>query len=81
MALERLASMSDLKIRFGKRLRKLRRNMDLTQEQLAERCGVSADFISQVERGVNSPSFETIQKLAEILEVDASEFFFPPEKK
>ena len=73
--------MSDLKIRFGRRLRKLRRNMDLTQEQLAERCGVSADFISQVERGINTPSFATIQKLAEILEVDPSELFLPPDKK
>ena len=50
---------------------------DLTQEQLAERCGVSADFISQVERGINSPSFESIQKFAEVLNVDVSELFLP----
>jgi transcriptional regulator with XRE-family HTH domain len=73
--------MSDLKLRFAKRLRKLRRNADFTQEQLAEKVGVSADFISQVERGINSPSFETMQKLAEVLEVDPSELFLPPEKK
>jgi transcriptional regulator with XRE-family HTH domain len=69
--------MSDIKIRFGKRLRKLRRNKDITQEQLAEMIGVSADFVSQMERGVNGPSFDTLQKIALVLEVDVSEFFTP----
>jgi transcriptional regulator with XRE-family HTH domain len=71
--------MSDLKVRFGKRLRKLRRNKDITQEQLAEMIGVSVDFVSKMERGLNAPSFETMQKIAAILEVDASEFFTPPD--
>ena len=67
--------MSDLKILFGKRLRKFRRNKDLTQEQLAEAVGVSVDFVSQIERGVNGPSFDTLQKLATVLEVQVEEFF------
>jgi transcriptional regulator with XRE-family HTH domain len=73
--------MSDLKVRFGKRLRKLRRNKDLTQEQLAEMIGVSVDFVSKMERGLNAPSFDNIQKIAAVLEVDASEFFTPPETR
>jgi transcriptional regulator with XRE-family HTH domain len=72
--------MSEVKLRFGKRLRKIRRNQDLTQAQLAELVGVSVDFISLIERGMSSPSFETIQKFGEILGVDFSEFFLPPEK-
>ena len=73
--------MSDLKVKFGKRLRKLRRNMDLTQEELAERVGVSSNFIGQVERGTNAPSFDVLAKLAEVLEVEVEEFFqFPKEK-
>jgi transcriptional regulator with XRE-family HTH domain len=71
--------MSDLKILFGKRLRKIRRNRDITQEQLAELCGISSDYVSQMERGVNSPSFETLQKLAEVLEVKVEEFFQHPQ--
>lgn len=67
--------MSDIKLRFGKRMRKFRRNKDLTQEKLAELVGVSVDFISLIERGLSSPSFETIQKLSEILEVKYQEFF------
>jgi transcriptional regulator with XRE-family HTH domain len=69
--------MSDLKIRFGKRLRKLRRNKDITQEQLAEMIGVTVDFVSKMERGLNAPSFDNLQKIAAVLEVDASEFFTP----
>jgi len=67
--------MSDIKIRFGKRLRKFRRNKDLTQEQLAELAGISVDFVSLIERGLSSPSFDTIQKLADILEVKFEAFF------
>jgi transcriptional regulator with XRE-family HTH domain len=55
--------------------------MDLTQEQLAEKLGVSVNFIGQVERGENAPSFDTLQKIAEVLEVDVSELFLPSEKK
>jgi transcriptional regulator with XRE-family HTH domain len=67
--------MSEIKIRFGKRLRKFRRNKDLTQEQLAELAGISVDFVSLIERGLSSPSFDTIQKLADILEVKYEAFF------
>jgi transcriptional regulator with XRE-family HTH domain len=73
--------MSDIKERFAKRLRKIRRSMDLTQEQLADQVGVSLNFIGQLERGESAPSFETVQKIAEVLEVDVSEFFLPSEKK
>ncbi len=73
--------MSALRNRVGKRLRQIRRAKDLTQEQLAAAVGVSVKFIGNIERGTSAPSFETIEKIAEVLEVDASEFFPPPEKK
>ncbi len=51
---------------------------DVTQEQLSEKSGVSSDFISQLERGLNSPSLDTIQKLADGLGVPIEELFqFP----
>jgi transcriptional regulator with XRE-family HTH domain len=73
--------MSELKKKFGKKLRMIRRMRDLSQEQLAERAAVSSDFISTLERGLSNASFETLQKLAEVLEVEVSEFFTPVEKK
>jgi transcriptional regulator with XRE-family HTH domain len=73
--------MSTLRNRFGKRLRQIRRAKDLTQEQLAEAAGISIEFLSLIERGQNSPSFETMEKLAVVLEVEAGEFFqFPKDK-
>jgi transcriptional regulator with XRE-family HTH domain len=68
-------AMSDLRKRFGKRLRQIRRHKDLTQEQLAEAVGITAEYLSNLERGVNAPSFETLEKLAEVLEVDVTELF------
>ena len=71
--------MSTLRNRFGKRLRYIRRHKDLTQEQLAEAVGISIEFLSNLERGVNAPSFETLEKLATILEVQVRAFFEFPE--
>jgi DNA-binding XRE family transcriptional regulator len=49
-------TMSELRVQFGRRLRYLRRQKDLTQEQLAEAAGVSVDLLSYIEHGVNAPS-------------------------
>lgn len=70
--------MSTLRTRFGKRLRKIRREKDITQEQLAETIGVTGEFISNLERGKSAPSFETVEKLAEALGVDVEELFRKP---
>jgi len=67
--------MSTLRIRFGRRLRQLRRQKDLTQEQLAEAVGISVEFLSNIERGINAPSFETLEKLATVLQFPFEEFF------
>lgn len=67
--------MGTLRRLFGKRIRQLRRSRDLTQEELADLVSVSAEFISNLERGVNAPSFDTLEKLAEALDVDFFELF------
>jgi transcriptional regulator with XRE-family HTH domain len=73
--------MSELRNKFGKKLRRIRRDRDLTQEQLAEAIGVTMEFISRMERGHIGASFETIQKLADVLEVEVGELFqFPKDK-
>lgn len=67
--------MSDLQKKFGGRLRHLRRSRDQTQEQLAERIGRSVNFISLLEKGNTSPSFDTLEKLAQALDIEVMEFF------
>jgi len=64
-----------LKVRFGRELKYLRKKFDLTQEQLAEKTGLSVDFIGMIERGERAPSFETIEKFAKVLKVKISELF------
>lgn len=73
--------MPNLRILFGKKLRKIRRHNDLTQEHLAELLGVSVEFVSNMERGVNAPSFETIEKIAEVFNLPFSELFNFQEEK
>jgi transcriptional regulator with XRE-family HTH domain len=67
--------MPDLRIQFGRRLRLLRLTRDLTQERLAEQIGISVTFLGLIERGVTTPSFKTIEKIAAALKVSVSELF------
>lgn len=71
----RTMDMGTLKRLFGRRVRSLRKLRDLTQEELAEATSLSAEYVSKVERGLTSPSFEVIAKLAEALQVDPSMLF------
>lgn len=48
----------------------LRARHGLTQEQLAERCGVDQGDISRIERGSTSPTARTLQRIAEALDAD-----------
>ncbi len=71
--------MTSLRARFGKRLRYIRRQQDITQERLAETIGISVEFVSNMERGISAPSFETLEKLADALHTPVYEFFIFPE--
>ncbi len=67
--------MSHLQEKFGKRLRQLRLQNSMTQEQLAESTDVSVDLISNIERGINAPSFKTLEKLESVLDEPIYVFF------
>jgi len=67
--------MANLRKKFGKRLHQLRKQNNYTQEGLAEECEISVEFVSFMERGIYAPSFETLEKLSEVLEVPVKEFF------
>ena len=54
---------------LGKRVRELRRKMGLTQETLAEKCGISASFMGHIERGTRVASIETLVGLCNLLQV------------
>lgn len=64
-----------LKKRFGRRVRSIRAARGLTQEGLAEKAGLSPEYVSQIERGEASPSFETVSSIASAFSVGPSALF------
>jgi transcriptional regulator with XRE-family HTH domain len=58
---------------FGDHLRELRSARGLTQVDLAERCGSPQARISELERGVRTPSLATILRLALALECEPTD--------
>ena len=61
--------------RFGLRIREIRHRQQISQEELAFRCGLSKNYISDVERGTRNISLKVIEKFAKGLNVPMSELF------
>jgi len=55
----------------GRRIKEARQEKGLTQEQLAERAGVSPTYISVIERGLKSPQLDTFVPVCNALGVSA----------
>jgi transcriptional regulator with XRE-family HTH domain len=64
-----------LRKQFGTRLRQIRDQRRMTQERFAETLNLSVDFLSLVERGINAPSFETLEKIAKRLKMPVADLF------
>lgn len=60
--------------RFAETLREARESAGISQEQLAERAGLHRTYISQLERGLKSPSLDVIVSLAKGLRITPHEF-------
>ena len=60
---------------IGDKIRRLRLQRGLTQEELADRCELSKGFISLLERDQTSPSLDTLSDILESLGTDLSAFF------
>jgi transcriptional regulator with XRE-family HTH domain len=64
-----------LRKQFGKKLRSIRKRRGMTQQQFAELLDISIDFVSLIERGLNAPSFESIEAFSIILGIPVRDFF------
>lgn len=60
---------------IGRKIKDLRNQNGLTQQELADRTELTKGFISQLERGQVSPSVGTLLDLIECLGTTASDFF------
>lgn len=62
---------------LGEQLKKARKDRDLTQEQLAERSGLSTRHMAKIEKGDVNPSFEVLSTLVKTLGVSFDAIFDP----
>ena len=65
----------DIKQLIGARIKSLRTRKRLTQEELSERVGINAKYLSSIERGLENPTLNTFLAIAEALEVSFDEIF------
>ena len=64
-----------MEIKIGERLKKVRKEKDMSIARLSELSGVSKGMISQIENNVNVPSVVNLWKLAQALETSVNYFF------
>jgi len=62
-------------IKFGQRIRKLRKARSLSQEQLAELTGFHRNYIGMIERGERNPALVNIEVFANVFDINLSELF------
>jgi transcriptional regulator with XRE-family HTH domain len=72
-----MASARDTLTPFAGTLRRVRRARDLSQEALAQRAGLSAKHVGDIERAAKDPRVTTVLRLAAALEVPVGELFPP----
>ncbi len=60
---------------LGSRIKELRKARNLSQDALAERVGIDSKHLSRLEVGGSFPSLDTLERLAQVLEVELKEFF------
>ncbi len=65
----------DIRIRFGRALRRIREQQAITQEEAAERCGLHRTYYSGIERGVRNVSLMNIERIAKGLKTSLPELF------
>jgi len=61
---------------FGQVIRERRRQLDLTQEEVAHRIKTSTPYVGHLESGKRHPSDKIVTRLAEVLGLDRRELFF-----
>ncbi|MFH0796330.1 MAG: helix-turn-helix transcriptional regulator [Candidatus Omnitrophota bacterium] len=63
---------------LGVRVKKIRKELGISQEKLAFKARISPTFLSHIERGSKKASLRTVQKLAAALNVPVQNLFSPP---
>ncbi len=65
----------DKKVVLGARIKAVRKQRGWSQEQLAERAGISTQYVSNIERGKENPTLDLLLRVAQALKVSPAEIF------
>jgi transcriptional regulator with XRE-family HTH domain len=65
----------DIRIRFGRAIRRIREEQEINQEEAAERCGLHRTYYSGIERGVRNVSLVNVEKVAKGLKTSLPKLF------
>jgi transcriptional regulator with XRE-family HTH domain len=65
----------DIRVRFGRAIRRVREEQGINQEEAAERCGMHRTYYSGIERGVRNVSLVNIEKIAKGMRTSLPKLF------
>jgi transcriptional regulator with XRE-family HTH domain len=65
----------DIRIRFGRAIRRFREEQKITQEEAADRCGLHRTYYSGIERGVRNVSLVNIERVSKGLKTPLPRLF------
>lgn len=65
----------DIRIRFGRAIRRIQEEQGINQEEAAERCGLHRTYYSGIERGVRNVSIINVEKIAKGLKTGLPQLF------
>lgn len=70
-----MLNINEAVINFGKRIQEARLIRNITQEQIAEQCGVTPKHISAIERGTSSGSITLLLNICDYLQITPNSLF------
>ncbi len=66
---------SEILIQFGNRVKELRKEQNMSQEDLADAAGLHRTYIGMIERAEKNITLVNIEKIAKALKIDIKDFF------
>ncbi len=70
-----MAIAKNIRKEIGDRIKKIRESKEWSQEEVAEKAGMKANYFAKIERGLYGSAPEKLYAIAKALEVDISEIF------
>jgi transcriptional regulator with XRE-family HTH domain len=67
--------MEDIRLRFGKAVRKKRHKLGVSQEEFADICGLDRTYIGGIERGERNVALVNVERIAKALRISLPELF------